>query len=183
MIPEDIQSLVLADAVGALDPDERRELDVRLAGLPPDVQAQVVRLYDVALSVGASVPRAQPSPRVREALLAQIAPPHFTVTAAGGEWADTPFPGVRMKILALDRRRDRVTMLLRGEPGARYPAHRHTAPEECYVLRGSVVVEGTRLGAGDYHYAEPDTDHGEIYTEEGTEVLLVASAKDYLPEP
>jgi anti-sigma factor ChrR (cupin superfamily) len=182
MIPEDVQTLVLADAVGALDPDERRELDVRLTALPPDLREQIAGLYDLALVIAASAPDERPSPQVRDALLAQMGPPHVTVTADAGEWVDTPYAGVRMKILALDRRRDRVTMLLRGEPGARYPAHRHTAPEECYVLRGSIVVEGMRLGAGDYHYAEPDTDHGEIYTEDGTEVLLVASAKDYLPQ-
>ncbi len=27
MIPDDIQALVLADAIGALDPDERRDLE------------------------------------------------------------------------------------------------------------------------------------------------------------
>jgi anti-sigma factor ChrR (cupin superfamily) len=183
MIPDDVQALVLADAIGALDPGERRELDVRLARLPPDAQAEAARLYDVALAVAASADEEPPSAHVRDALLARLEPPHFTIAVGEGEWVDTPFPGIRMKILALDRQRDRLTMLLRGEPGARYPAHRHTAPEECYVLRGSVVVEGQRLVAGDYHYAAPGTDHHEIYTEDGAEVLLMASATDYLPEP
>jgi len=34
MIPQDIEALALADAIGALDPDERRDLDARLAALP-----------------------------------------------------------------------------------------------------------------------------------------------------
>lgn len=50
------------------------------------------------------------------------------------------------------------------------------------MTRAAAVVERIRLSAGDYHYAEPDTDHGAIYADEGTEVLLVAAATDYLPE-
>ncbi len=84
-----------------------------------------------------------------------------------------------MKILAIDRARDRVTMLIKAEPGARYPAHRHSGPEECYVISGSVNVEGRLLRAGDFHHAEGDSDHAELWTEEGVEVLLVASASDY----
>ena len=40
MIPEDVQALALADAIGALDPDERLELEARLATLPPDERAR-----------------------------------------------------------------------------------------------------------------------------------------------
>jgi anti-sigma factor ChrR (cupin superfamily) len=71
-------------------------------------------------------------------------------------------------------------MLLKAEPGARYPAHRHSGPEECYVISGSVTVEGRVLHAGDFHHAEGDSDHGEQWTDEGVEVLLVAAASDYL---
>lgn len=72
-------------------------------------------------------------------------------------------------------------MLLRGEPGATYPAHRHTGPEECYVIRGSLTVEGRLLRAGDFHHAEAESHHSEVHTDEGVEVLLVAAARDYLP--
>ena len=84
-----------------------------------------------------------------------------------------------MKILAIDRGQDRVTMLIKAGPGARYPAHRHSGPEECYVISGSVHVEGRLLHAGDFHHAEGDSDHAELWTEGGVEVLLVASASDY----
>ena len=180
MIPADIQALALADAIGALDPDERRELEARLAGLPPSVRAEVGRLYETSVDLAASAPGAEPSPAVREALLAAIAAPATrTITAADGEWVQTPIPGVRVKVLSIDRLRDRVTMLLRAEPGARYPAHRHSGPEECYVISGSVMVEGRRLQAGDFHHAEGDSHHAELWTEDGVEVLLVGSASDY----
>ena len=181
MIPEDIQGLALADAIGALDPDERRDLEARVAALPPDVRAEVAHLYDASVEIASSAIGESPSPGVRDALVARIsAPSNHTISAADGAWVATAVPGVRMKILAIDRARDRVTMLVRGEPGARYPAHRHSGPEECYVISGSLIVEGQLLRAGDFHYAEGESDHAEMWTDEGMEVLLVAAASDYL---
>jgi len=183
MIPDDLRDLALADAIGALDPDERRDLEQRLAVLPGDVQAEVARLYDAVVGIASTIAGEVPSPTVRASLLRKIAvPSHHTVTATDGEWIQSPVPGVQMKILAIDRTRDRVTMLLRGEPGATYPAHRHRGPEECYVIRGSLMVEGRLLRAGDFHHAEGESDHGELHTNEGVEVLLVAAASDYLPD-
>ena len=180
MIPDDIQAMALADAIGALDPDELRDLEARLAALPLAVRWEVAQLYNVSVEIAAGASREEPSPEVRGALLARVAAPsNHTITAADGAWVETAVPGVRIKILALDRARDRVTMLLKGEPGARYPAHRHSGPEECYVISGSLHVEGRLLRAGDFHHAEGDSDHGELWTEEGVEVLLVASASDY----
>ena len=37
------------------------------------------------------------------------------------------------------------------------------------------------LRAGDFHHADADSDHGEIMTTEGAEVLLVGAIEDYLP--
>jgi quercetin dioxygenase-like cupin family protein len=183
MIPDDVQALVLADAIGALDPDERLDLHDRLAALPAAVRHEVTQLYDAAVEIAATTSGEAPSPGVRAALLAKIAvPSNHTVTASDGEWVQTPVRGVRMKILAIDRERDRVTMLLRGEPGATYPAHRHTGPEECYVIRGSLIVEGQLLRAGDFHHADGASDHDALHTDEGVEVLLVAAASDYLPD-
>ena len=179
MIPDDVQALALADAIGALDPDERRELETRLAALPPDVRAEVAYLYGTSVEIAASVSGQEPSPGVRDALLARIAAPsNHTISAGDGTWVET-VPGVRRKVLAIDRARDRVTMLVAGDPGARFPAHRHSGPEECYVVSGSLIIEGRVLRAGDFHHAEGDSDHGEAWTEEGVEVLLVVSASDY----
>ena len=183
MIPDDVHALVVADAIGALDPDERLDLQDRLAALPAAVRDEVTHLYDAAVEIAATTSSEAPSPDVRAALFAKIVvPSNHTVTASDGEWVQTPVRGIRMKILTIDRERDRVTMLLRGEPGATYPAHRHTGPEECYVIRGSLIVEGQLLRAGDFHHAEGASDHDALHTDEGVEVLLVAAASDYLPD-
>jgi quercetin dioxygenase-like cupin family protein len=180
MIPDDIQALALADAIGALDADERRDLETRLATLPPSDRAEVAHLYDASVEIAASASGEVPSAGVRDALLARVAaPPNHTMTSTDGAWVESPVPGAQMKILAIDRARNRVTMLLKGAPGTRFPAHRHSGPEECYVISGSLVVEGRVLRAGDFHHAEGESDHGEIWTDEGVEVLVVASASDY----
>ena len=64
MIPPDLEALVLADSVGALDPVERVELQARLDALTPQRRLEVARLYDamtMALTVVRSVP--EPVPR------------------------------------------------------------------------------------------------------------------------
>jgi quercetin dioxygenase-like cupin family protein len=181
MIPDDVQGLALADAIGALDPDERRDLQARLAALPPEVRAEVAHLYDVSVEIASSASGEEPPSWIRDSLLARVAAPrNRTIASTEGEWVETAVPGVRIKILAIDRARDRVVMLLKAEPGARYPAHRHSGPEECYVISGSLTVEGRVLRAGDFHHAEGESDHGELWTDEGAEVLLVAAASDSL---
>ena len=181
MIPEEIEALALADAAGALDADEQRELSGRIAELPADIRREVAHLYDAVMAL-ADGPPERPSPAVRERLLNSLqAPAKYTIAAEDGQWNESGLPGIRVKILAVDHQRGLVTMLLRGEPGARYPSHRHSAPEECYVIRGSVTIGERLLRAGEFHHADADSDHGEIVTAEGAEVLLVGAIDDYLP--
>jgi anti-sigma factor ChrR (cupin superfamily) len=183
VIPDDIEALALADAAGALDPDEQRELQQKLASAAPDVRSRVSRLYETTALLAAEAPFEQPAAGVRDRLMARITgPSRYTLGAGDGEWVPTPLPGIQIKVLAIDRPRDLVTMLIRAEPGARYPSHTHSTAEECYVIRGSVVIEGRVLRPGDFHHADAHSDHGEITTTEGAEVLIVGSIDDYLPD-
>jgi anti-sigma factor ChrR (cupin superfamily) len=182
MIPEHIEALALADAIGALDSDERIELQTLVASLSADAQREVARLYDSAMALATSVDQVEPPARVRDRVLAAIkTPSRYTVWGKEGEWTESGLPGIQTKILAVDKPRGLVTMLLRADPGAVYPSHRHSGPEECYVLKGSVVIDGRTLRAGDFHHADEDSDHGEIMTVEGAEVLLVGAVNDYMP--
>ena len=182
MIPDELEALVLADSVGALDPDERVELQARLDALTPEQRSEVARLYDAATAVALSVPPLEPPAHVRERLLAAARTPStYTVWAADAAWIDTGLPGIRARVLAVDKARSLVTLVIRAEPGAVYPSHRHHGPEECFVISGSVVIDGRVLRAGDFHHADEDSDHGEITTTEGAEVLLVGAIEDYLP--
>jgi anti-sigma factor ChrR (cupin superfamily) len=182
MIPDDLEALALADAIGALDEDERLALEARVALLTPDQRAQVASLYDVALALGASVEQVEPPARVRDAVIAATrVPGRYTVFTDDRPWTDTPLPGIQLKVLSIDQPRGVATMLIRARPGAVYPSHRHSGPEECYVIRGSVIIDGRVLRAGDFHHADADSEHGEITTTEGAEVLIVGAIDDYLP--
>jgi anti-sigma factor ChrR (cupin superfamily) len=182
MIPDDVEALALADAVGALDADERRELSALLETLAPEARAEVARLYDTAAVVAGSVDEVEPPPHVRDRVMAAARTPgRYTLPASNDDWFDTPFAGIRGRVLAVDKAKGIATMLLRAAPGAVYPSHRHHGSEECYVLSGSLVIDGRTLRAGDFHHADADSDHGEIMTVEGVEVMIVGAVEDYLP--
>ena len=165
----------------ALDNFELSELRAQLAALSPSGQEAVGQLYDTALIVAASADLHEPPPHIRERVLAQTQQPRQYTVVSDSAWADSGVPGIDAKVLAVDRERGLVTMLLRGKVGAVYPSHSHTAPEECYVVRGSISVGDLVLRAGDFHHADPDSDHDEIIVLESAEVLLVAGIADYLP--
>jgi hypothetical protein len=183
MIPDDLDALILADSIGALDPAEQVELRARLDALTPKQQSEVARLYDAAAAaVALGAPPLEPPPHVRERVLAEARKPSaYTVWAADAGWIDTGLPGIQVRVLTVDRARSLVTLVIRAEPGAVYPSHKHHGPEDCYVIRGSVVIGGAVLRAGDFHHADEDSDHGEITTTEGAEVLVVGAIEDYLP--
>ena len=180
MMTNDLEALVLADAAGALDESERIALEPRLARLSGDDQQAVARIYDTVVAIARSVEAPPPPPHVRARVLAAVLRPtsSYTVTADAA-WADSRVPGISTKVLAVDKARGVVTLLLRAAAGARYPAHHHSVAEECYVVRGSVAIGNLVLRAGDFHHADADSDHSEIVALEPTEVLLFAGLDDY----
>ncbi len=182
MTPDELEALVLSDSIGALDADDRRRLQARLDRLTPDERSKVACLYDAVMTIASSVPMLEPAPHVRERLIASLRKPsRYTLSPAGAVWIDTGQPGIRVRVLAVDKPRSLVTLLVRAEPGAVYPPHKHHGPEECYVISGSIVIDGTVLHAGDFHHADKDSEHGEITTTEGAEVLIVGALADYFP--
>jgi anti-sigma factor ChrR (cupin superfamily) len=182
MIPEHLEALVLADSVGALDPDARVELQVGLDALTPEQRSEVARLYDTATALALSAPQLEPPAHVRDRVLAAARKPmRYTAWAADAAWIDTGLPGIRARVLAVDKVRSLATLMIRAEPGAVYPSHKHHGPEECFVISGSIVIDGRVLRAGDFHPADEDSHHDEITTTEGAEVLIVGAIADYLP--
>jgi len=64
---------------------------------------------------------------------------------------------------------------LRIDPGTVYPSHRHSDVEELFLLEGDLLVEGLRMGPGDYCRAEPNSLHGQVRTDSGALFLVLAS--------
>ena len=143
----------------------------------PNDRVEFDELIARALAEGAS----GPSPRadVKNQLMARVAdaasvPRGFSLRRAADEdWQPHPIAGIRMRLLAINEATGYSTLLLDAEPGVRFPAHHHGASEECYVLSGSLHTLGRRLGPGDFLHADAGTDHPEMWTEEGAQVLLV----------
>jgi len=69
------------------------------------------------------------------------------------EWEEAA-PGISVKILATDEDKRRVTMLVRLAPGTDYPPHRHAGVEELHLLQGELMIDKTKLYAGDYVRAD-----------------------------
>jgi anti-sigma factor ChrR (cupin superfamily) len=150
-------------------------------------EADILEFDDVlALALATSASAGAPAPDVRAKLMDRVhaatEPAGFTFTwSADQDWMPHPVPGIKMKVLALNRRRRYATLLLDVEPGTRFPAHHHGGAEECYVVSGSLFTCGRKLGPGDFVHADANTDHGELWTEEGCRVILVVPPEEHLP--
>lgn len=134
----------------------------------------------------------EPRPEVKERLMARVAamldspmiPAGFRVDLeSGGTWLPFPVPGIRMRVLSINRERDYATLLLDVAPGTRFPPHHHDGAEECYIVSGTAYTLGRRLGPGDFVHADAGTDHSELHTDEGCRVILVVRPQDYMPSP
>ena len=144
-------------------------------------------LVAVALAELAAGPA--PPPGVKARLMSQIAgdstlPAGFSIRMIRDhDWVPHPVPGIRMKVLSINQRSGYATLLLDVQPGTHFPSHHHDGDEECYVVSGSVITLGRRLGPGDFVHADAGTDHAELWTDEGAMVLLVVPPEDYMPRP
>jgi anti-sigma factor ChrR (cupin superfamily) len=105
---------------------------------------------------------------------AEEAPGFIVVRASEGEWRPTADPGVSFKLLFVDRERATVTTLVRMEPGARIPAHRHLGLEQCLVLEGDLSSGGIEMSAGDFNCSMPGSVHDELTTKGGALFIIIS---------
>lgn len=80
--------------------------------------------------------------------------------------------GIFVKVLRYDEIAKRApVILLKFEPGAKYPAHNHPGGEEVFVLEGEVEFGNKALSAGDYLYTPPNGKHA-VWSKKGCVMLL-----------
>ena len=180
MSTTDLEELAALDAAGALADDEQRDLRGKLAAASAEQRAAIAHIYELAARFAVERATEEPPPGTRARLMERVTTSRlYSLRAGEGTWQPGPVPGTRVKMLSRDRVRNSATLLMRVEPGACYPAHHHSGGEDCYVVSGEIIVAGQRLQAGDFHRAEPGSDHGVLASETGAEILLVVSAADY----
>ena len=185
---EQIRDVLPLYALGLLDADEARLVDEHLlTGCAARCELREFR--EVAGQIPYAFRSVMPPPRVREKLLASITPKSntgleqplpgiFVIKKDAGDWRKTPFAGVTYKLLYVDKKSRFATSLLRLEPGAQYPAHRHAGCEQCLVVEGDVRIGSVAVSKGDFEYALAGTEHGVLTTDNGCVLLIIAHKDD-----
>ncbi len=187
--PADAAEQAALYLAGALPAEERATFEAHLDAGCPDCAAELRELDAAVVDLAALVDPVSPDPKTRVALLARIAGQRQPAArrersretvqrADGATWRDTRVPGMQARLLYIDRRAGRYAALLRMAAGSRYPAHRHSGPEECLVLEGDMRDGDVVLRAGDFQYSPAGSDHGELSTDQGCLIYLCAPLAD-----
>jgi anti-sigma factor ChrR (cupin superfamily) len=164
--------IAAAEAHIAACPDCRRELE----SLRPVVDRFVTWPTDVL----------RPTRSLQDRLALRIAeetgkPP---VPPPARQWSEPEWeqvaPGIECKLLATDKERHRVSMLVRLAPGASYPPHTHASVEELHLLDGELWINERKLVPGDYNYGAPGELDERVFSETGCTCVLITSTKDVL---
>lgn len=173
-------------ALGALPAGEAADVEAHVAGCAA-CREELARLQELVGGFAAwPTDVVRPSSSLSARLAQRIA------EETGGEpvvpppsgWREPAWeqvaPGISCKILAHDDEHDRVTMLVRLEPGASYPPHTHAGVEELHLLDGELWIDDRLLYAGDYNYGEPGHSDQRVYSETGCTCVLITSPSDVL---
>jgi anti-sigma factor ChrR (cupin superfamily) len=94
------------------------------------------------------------------------------VDPATMEWVPSQFPKIAMKVLYRDDEKGEMTVLLKWEPGASLPFHRHPEIEQSWVLEGSFYDHDGICRAGQFVWRKPGSQH-ETKTNEGCVLLAI----------
>jgi len=75
------------------------------------------------------------------------------------EWKKTQFDKVWLKVLYEDKEKGESTVLIKLEPGATLPYHRHPELEQAYVIEGSMYDHDGTCSAGEYVWRKAGSLH------------------------
>lgn len=179
-------------ALGMLSQSEAQAFERCLSENQQGYAEELAAFDAVVASLALGAPEQTPPERTRKQLLFTVASEAETTEIPVVEKSQPPTPqlhtlrlgegkwnrlaeGVFIKTLFIDREKDLVTSLVKLEPGARFPRHRHPGIEESVVILGDCLVNGEAFMPGDYRRADAGTTDGEITTINGTTYLVIAS--------
>jgi quercetin dioxygenase-like cupin family protein len=171
-------------SLGLLSPAETDTFELRMAEEP--ATAAILQEYaHSAEAIAATVTPHAPPPRLRDRVLGIAAGPvaspgqpesvegHGAIRAAEGRWRKSKYEKITHKRLYTDKATGLVTMLVRLEPGAVLPAHRHSRTEQCLILEGDLIHAGHTYGRGDFTWAETGSVDPILTTKNGALLLIV----------
>ena len=180
--------------LGELSPDDKSSFEQHLHRGCPECQSELQAFGNVIADLAADVSVAPP-PALRDRLLKLVAEDHRQSEPAQNgillhragllimrsnelPWEAAPIPGILSKSLFVDKKRKYATSLVRVEPKAVYPSHRHNDIEEVFLLEGDFFIDGVCMAPGDFCRSEPGSVHGPSTTESGALLLVFASQHD-----
>jgi anti-sigma factor ChrR (cupin superfamily) len=142
-------------------------------------------MTETALLLAESVDPVAPAPGLRGRLLARVAQfeqlkPAADIRRDEGVWVATEVPGVAIKQLFTDTSKRTSTLLIRMDPGVRYPAHNHHGAEQCLVLKGDVRWGDLVYEEGDFLVMGKGSHHPEITSVHGNLLLLVSGGLEFV---
>jgi len=206
-IGEDICGSAALYALGALEGEEARAFEAHASAGCDACASELRDFKGVVASLGVAAPEAEPPAGALERLLGRIAGDSsensaregdaaetsgprslcgegFLVVRAGeGRWLPTSDAGVSFKLLYEDKARGTFTTLVRMEPGASIPAHRHLGVEQCLVIEGDLRAGGVSMSAGDFNCSLPGSVHEELTTDGGALFLIVGPERYEVVSP
>ena len=101
-------------------------------------------------------------------------PGTVTRRAGSAKWFEIS-PGIKGRVLHVDRVQNRQYLLIRMAPGAFYHPHAHDSDEQSLVLEGDLSFGDLNLKAGDFHVATPSSSHPPGRTVNGCLVHVIMS--------
>lgn len=108
------------------------------------------------------------------------APPSQYVNVGDVPWRERR-PGVHWKVLWEDAARGARAILIRYEPGATIPRHRHLGDEQIFVLEGSVADDTGACTAGNYARRPPGCVHSVVSPTGGLVLAITSGPTEPIP--
>lgn len=88
------------------------------------------------------------------------------------KWEESQFEKIWKKVLYQNKATGEMTVLLKWEPGAVLPFHRHPEIEQSWVLEGSFYDHDGICRAGEFVWRQPGSFH-ETKSDEGCILLAI----------
>ena len=178
----------LNSSLGLLQPSESDRLQEHLRSGCAECEAEVLSFAEVAGALGMSANAVAPPTRLRGQLLRAVKEHSASreaemqawriVRTASLPWLPTRLDGIWEKSLLHDQVRHRSARLIKLNPGAEIPSHRHNGTEESLVLEGTGELGDFVFGPGDYHRARSGSLHPSYGSKKGC-VFLLFSGTEY----
>jgi len=183
---DEVRELASSYALGALPAEEARAYVEHLRNCV--VCENEVNAFREVLDGVAEAQAIPPPARLRQRLFDKVeskppqeseAPRHealvdLIVRGEDVEWTPVPHAtGVYRRRLFVHPATGDETLLVRMDPGGKYPAHPHVGVEQMYILSGELIFEDHTLHAGDFEAATAGHAHASATTNSGCMVLVV----------